>query len=190
MSTQPNNSFVEWSRRLRRSDRTAYTQLFEAMYDPLYRYAWQFTRDTDAAYDVLQEVFLKLWQVRGRLDPERSLKALLYQMTRNMALNHLRHQRRHAADALDELLYEPSLQPGPDADLDTHALTEQVRTWIEEMPERRREAFMLSRYQGLSHQEIADIMSLTPKTVNNHIVLALQQLRDRLGTVQPDHTSP
>ena len=52
------------------------------------------------------------------------------------------------------------------------------------MPERRREAFRLSRYEGLSHEEIAPVMGLTPKTVNNHVVLALQHLRTRLRTYE------
>ena len=182
--------FAAWSRRLQGSDRQAYTELFEATYDALYRYAWQFTHDAEAAYDVLQDVFLKLWQVRHRLDPERSLKALLYQMVRNTALNHVRYRRRHAADALDDALPAPATEPAPDADLDASALEAHVRAWIDELPERRREAFVLSRFAGLSHVEIAAAMNLAPKTVNNHIVLALQHLRSRLRTHQPDLSSP
>ncbi len=190
MKTLTNEHFSAWSRRLRRSDRQAYTEVFEATYDTLYRYAWFFVHDEEAAYDVLQDVFLKLWQIRERIDPARSLKALLYQMTRNTALNHVRHARRHAADALDETLFEPAASPGEEDDFDTQRLEEHLRGWIDELPERRREAFMLSRYQGLSHAEIAGIMNLAPKTVNNHIVLALQHLRGRLLAHQPDLMTP
>ena len=186
MKTLTNEQFSTWSRRLQRSDRKAYTEVFEATYDTLYRYAWYFLHDEEAAYDVLQDVFLKLWQVRERVDPDKSLKALLYQMVRNTALNHMRHAKRHAADALDDAPYEPADAPRAEEDLDTEVLANQVRAWIEELPERRREAFMLSRYQGLSHVEIAGIMNLAPKTVNNHIVLALQHLRSRLLAHQPD----
>ena len=65
-------------------------------------------------------------------------------------------------------------------------LDERLRMFIEQMPDRRREAFMLSRYEGLSHEEIAQVMKLTPRTVNTHIVLALKDLRNRLGALQPD----
>ncbi len=190
MKNLTSEQFTDWSRRLRRSDQAAYTELFQATYDALYRYAWYFTHDQEAAYDVLQDVFLKLWQVRERIDPARSLKALLYQMTRNTALNHVRHARRHAADALDEVLHEPAETPRPADELDAGALETHVEAWIAELPERRREAFMLSRYQGLSHVEIARIMNLAPKTVNNHIVLALQHLRSRLLRHQPDRIAP
>ena len=190
MKNLTTEQFEAWSRRLRRSDASAYTELFRATYEALYRYAWQFTHDQDAAYDVLQDVFMKLWQVRDRIDPARSLKALLYQMTRNTALNHVRHAKRHAADSLDDALYEPAETPRPADVLDDGALADQVRRWIDELPARRREAFMLSRYQGLSHAEIARIMELTPKTVNNHIVLALQHLRARVHAHQPDRIQP
>ena len=190
MKTLTNEQFSAWSRRLRRSDRKAYTQVFEATYDTLYRYAWYFMHNDDAAYDVLQDVFLKLWQIRERLDPARSLKALLYQMVRNTALNHVRHAKRHAADALDEAAFEPAAMPQEEEDFDTQMLEIHLRRWIDELPERRREAFMLSRYQGLSHAEIAGIMDLAPKTVNNHIVLALQHLRSRLLAHQPDLITP
>ncbi len=190
MKTITTEQFQTWSRRLRRSDHAAYTELFQATYDALYRYAWYFTHDQEAAYDVLQDVFLKLWQVRERIDPARSLKALLYQMARNTALNHMRHAKRHAAEALDETLYEPSETPRPADDLDASDLETLMQTWIAELPARRREAFMLSRYQGLSHIEIARIMDLAPKTVNNHIVLALQHLRSRLHLHQPDRIAP
>lgn len=190
MKTVKDEQFRTWSHGLRRSDQRAYTQVFETTYDALYRYAWYTLRDEEAAYDVLQDVFLKLWQIRDRIDPAKSLKALLYQMVRNTALNHVRHAKRHAADALDEMLFEPASTSPSEEDFDTHALETQLRGWIDELPERRREAFMLSRYQGLSHAEIADVMNLAPKTVNNHIVLALQHLRSRLLAHQPDLIAP
>ena len=190
MKTVKDEQFRTWSHGLRRSDRQAYTQVFQTTYDPLYRYAWYFTHDAEAAYDVLQDVFMKLWQVRDRIDPAKSLKALLYQMVRNTALNHVRHAKRHAADALDEVAVEPASMPRPEEAFDVDVLETHVRRWIDELPERRREAFMLSRYQGLSHVEIANIMDLAPKTVNNHIVLALQHLRSRLLAHQSDLIAP
>lgn len=177
-------AFVQWSERLRQGDRTAYRAVFEATHDPLYRYAWRFTRDADAAYDVLQDVFMKLWLIHDRIDPDRSLKALLYQMVRNYALNHERYKQRHATEPLEDVAYETGEASTITAEIDASDLEAQLRRWIADMPNRRREAFMLSRYEGLTHDEIARIMGLTPKTVNNHIVLALQYLRARRDALQ------
>ena len=84
------DSFIRWSERLQSSDQRAFSELFEAMHVALLRYAWRFTSDQEAARDIVQDAFLKLWQIRAKVDPKRSLKALLYTMVRNLALNHKR----------------------------------------------------------------------------------------------------
>lgn len=186
MRSISDEQFVAWSHGLRRSDRAVYAALFEATYDALFGFARYMLRDAEAAHDLLQDVYLKLWQIRETIDPQRSLKALLYQMVRNGALNQERRRKTHATDSLDDALLEPSVESTLEEDLDTSALSARLRTWIAEMPERRREAFVLSRYEGLSHDEIARVMNLTPRTVNNHIVLALQDLRARLHAYETE----
>lgn len=180
--------FADWCRRLRASDRTAFAAVFETLHVDLMRYAWRFTGDEHSARDVVQDVFLKLWRVRETLQPERSLRALLYTMTRNLALNHNR-ARQHHADPTDATDAWPAEPVDADAALDAARLGAHLEAWIAALPARRREAFQLSRYQGLSHDEIADVMGLTPRTVNTHIVLALKDLRARLGALHPDSTA-
>ena len=144
------------------------------------------TRDTDASSDILQDVYLKLWRVRTTIDPERSLKALMYQMVRNYALNHERQKKRHAAESIDADSPSVGFDNMDDERLDADRLQRNLNLWIEDMPDRRREAFMLSRYEKLSHEEISILMDLAPKTVNNHIVLALQYLRKKLDSFQSE----
>jgi RNA polymerase sigma-70 factor (ECF subfamily) len=178
--------FQAWGEGLRRSDRAVFTAVFDAAYDALFRYACYITQDQEAAYDLVQEVFLKLWLVRETINPARSLRALLYQMVRNAALNHERDRKRHSLDPLTDTVANLAAPPETEENIDARALQEHLEVWIAEMPERRREAFVLSRFEGLSHEEIAGLMDLTPKTVNNHIVLALQHLRRRLHTLESD----
>lgn len=182
MRSVTDEQFRGWAIAIRSSDQKAFAALFDVMYGPLHRYGAYMTHDADAATDLVQEVFAKVWQVRDSLDPERSLRALLFQMMRNLALNHERRRKRHQTEALEEDLPEASIDHNADDELDAQALALQVQEWIDEMPERRREAFLLSRREGLSHDEIAQLMGLAPKTVNNHIVLALQHIRSRLDT--------
>ena len=181
-------AFAQCGRGLRQGDRSAFTELFEGTYEALYRYAWSFTKDEESAYDVLQDVFLRLWQIRAHVDPSRSLKALLYQMVRNNALNHLRRMQRNPIVTVENTAELPSRDAGADVAYDIRALGQRIQLWIDSMPPRRREAFVLSRYQGLSHDEIAKVMNLTPKTVNNHIVLALTYLRDKIDSLEPELT--
>ena len=174
------DQFRLWTDRLRASDRKAYSELFEAMHPRLLRYAAQITNDGDGAYDVVQDAFIKVWQMRDRLDPERSLKSLLYTMVRNLSLNALRQVQTEQQAMAVLPPSESAIEETAAERIDTEALKERIREWIAELPPRRREAFSLSRFDGLSHDEIAEIMQLAPRTVTNHIMLALQHLRDRL----------
>lgn len=184
MSVPSPDPFSRWAERIRAADQQAFAELYDRIYAPLHRFVWYILRDEDATDDVIQEVFVKLWQVRHTLDPERSLKALLYQMARNFALNHTRTTRRFSSDDITEM--ELGEAPSHDAELTARTLEERLRVWIDELPPRRREAFCLSRFENMSHDEIAVAMDLAPKTVNNHIVLALQTLRQRLIAFDAD----
>ncbi len=178
------DSFIRWSERLQSSDQRAFSELFEAMHVVLLRYAWRFTAEQEAARDIVQDAFLKLWQIRADIDPQRSLKALLYTMVRNLALNHKRAALHTSGVFPEHDLHDRA--PAADLLVEASMLGDRLRLYIEQMPERRREAFMLSRFEGLSHEEIAQVMNLTPRTVNTHIVLALKDLRNRLGALQLD----
>ena len=171
-----------WSRRLRASDPSACTELFRTLHAPLLRYAARLTRDEDAAYDVVQDAFIRLWEHRAGLDPEQSVRAYLYTIVRNTALNRIAQEKRRRAHA--EVLDAPSQPPAASDALDARELQDHIRAWIDELPPRRQEAFRLSRFDDLTHNEIARVMGLAPRTVTHHIMLALQHLRDRLAAYQ------
>ena len=180
------DALADWARRLRASDAAALSEVMGALHAPLLRFAIRLTRDEAAAYDVLQEAFIKLWQVRDSLDPDRSLRSLLCRIVSNLALNHIRMKQREAA-ARAAIPSLPDLDaPTPGELVDTKLLGERIHQWIADMPPRRQEAFRLSRFDGLSHDEISDVMGLTRNTVTTHIMHALQYLRDRLHAYQTE----
>ena len=171
------NGPQQWVRAIRTSDPEAFRALYRALNRPLLRYAWTLTRDDDLIYDIVQDAFLKLWQMRTRLDPDRSVQALLFRMVRNLALKS-RRRRRYEQPEAD--VPEPQISASAPQTLDAERMTRHLQTWIAEMPPRRREVFELSRISGLSHREIATVLELSPKTVNNHLVEALRFLREQL----------
>ncbi|MEZ4699114.1 MAG: RNA polymerase sigma-70 factor [Rhodothermales bacterium] len=190
---QRRDQFREWARRLRDSDRAAYAALFQAMSEKLVRYAQTILHDEAGAYDVLQDVFLKIWERRAALDPASSLQALLYTMTRNACLNVRRKNGYIVHDSEDDLgpiALAQSDEVAADQRFDAEALQRQIDTWIQELPERRREAFLLSRQHDLTHKEISELMGLSERTVNTHIFLALKDLRIRLNALQQQKHAP
>jgi RNA polymerase sigma-70 factor (ECF subfamily) len=176
--------FASWCRRLAAGDASAFEALFRATHGALVRYAATFTHDEAVGRDLVQDAFVRIWERRATLDPDRSLKALLYRTVRNLALNRAR-DRQNRLDLLTG--YAPNVyhEPMPDAHTEGRELRRRLEVWIEALPERQREALRLSRFEGLSHDEIADVMDVSPRTVNNHLVKALRFLRDRTAAYEP-----
>lgn len=168
--------------RLRASDQEAFTEIFHELYPLLVRYAQGFVGDQ--ASDLVQEAFVRLWRGRQGLDADSSLRAYLYTVVRNMALNQERDTRRRK-----ELLNDqpaPASSQLPDEQTVAGDFQDRMQAWIRELPDRRREAFRLSRFSGLTYDEIAHVMQVSPRTVETHIRLALEQLRDRIRQYEPD----
>ena len=181
--------FDEWCRRLKASDRAAYAELFEATYEPLFRYVRSITQSAEAARDVTQDAFIRLWEVRESLSPDQSLEAYLYRIARNRAYNHERNQRTRSEKeetVRDRTPAQPAPPTRPDDQADAEQFEDRLWQWIGELTDRQREALVLTRFDGLSHDEAADVMDISPRTVNNHIVRALKHLRERVHDYEPN----
>jgi RNA polymerase sigma-70 factor (ECF subfamily) len=170
-------------RRIQRGDESAYASLFHRLHPGLRRFAAGY--DPDAADDLVQEAFVRVWERRERLDPTRSVQALLFQTVRNLALNRLRDQRTREGLLQEAALGAADAPPLPDAHLDGRTVERHLRAWIAALPARQREALTLTRDEHLSHEEAAEAMGVAPRTVNNHLVRALRTLRDRLQGLDP-----
>lgn len=158
----------------------AFEAVFRAWYAPLVRAAEAMLRDRAAAEEVVQEMMLALWRRRETLHVDESLRAYLYQATRNRALNHLRRQRieHRAAPRLAE---QPVSTPVADAALGERELADAIRDAVSALPPRCREVFELSRVHGLTYAEIARTLEISVKTVEVQMGKALRVLRERLA---------
>ncbi len=169
-----------WVEKISESDREAFDSLFRALYPQLVTFSMRYTRSKAVASDLVQDAFLILWKKRRELVLEQSTKAYLYSIVRNSSLNYIRDHSSKTV-TLEEAeveLDEPRLESNHEME-EPEELINLIRGWIEELPERRCEAFKLSRFEGLDHEEIAEVMDISANTVNNHIVSALDYLRER-----------
>ncbi len=174
-----------WCRKIRDSDTTAFERLYRAQYAPLLRYAHSIVRTEAAAQDVVQQAFMEVWDMRSDLDPDRSLKALLYRIVRNRAYNQKRNEKNRRSKQEEIQRTMAPAQDDPQGALDAEKLESRLDAWIDDLPERQQEALCLSRFDNLSHDEIAAVMGISPRTVNNHIVRALQRLREHVRAYDP-----
>ncbi len=164
---------------IRNNDRQAFERVFRHSYRPLTAYAFRFVRDLPAAENVVQDVFLKLWQNRKRMTITTSLDHYLFRAVRNHCLNfldkarvrssYLRMQAEREENNDDNKEYYPEI-----------GLLEIIGNAISALPEKRQKIFRLSREDGLKYQEIADQLNISVKTVEAQMSLALKQLRESL----------
>jgi RNA polymerase sigma-70 factor (ECF subfamily) len=178
------------SARVRGGDLVAYETLFRAWHARLVRYAASLLDDGAAAEDVVQTVFLRIWQNRASFAIRTSLSAYLYTAVRNGALNGIA-RRRTERDGWQQAVQEQlarrgaALPPTPLDALESADIAAVVRRAIDRLPARRREALILRWDHGLSHAEIARTLGISVKGVENHITRALKSLREQFGDEDP-----
>jgi RNA polymerase sigma-70 factor (ECF subfamily) len=159
----------------------AFEALIRAHYERLGNLAYRYLKSDAAAEDAVQEVLLKIWRRRDVLDLNDPLP-YLYHAVRNECLMALRCRRRWDMTDLDTQPLE-SQSPAPDAD--TADLQAAIKRAIETLPDRCRLIYTMHREQDLSYAEIARILGISPKTVENQMGRALKTLRERLASYLP-----
>jgi RNA polymerase sigma-70 factor (ECF subfamily) len=162
-----------------------FEKLFKSQYSKLCSYANLFLNDPDAAEDVVQEVFFKLWKNREELSITTTLKSYLFRAVRNGCMNVIEHLTvRDAYKAVNEEDIKNYEAHHVDEAIVTE-LEQRIRESIDQLPTERRKIFILSRFEGLKYREIADQLNISVKTVENQMYQALRFLRENLVEYLP-----
>lgn len=167
---------------LARGDHRAFHTVFKAAYPKVHAFALGFIKDNDHVDDICQTVFMNLWTHRETLSRIQNLDGYLYKITKNTVLNYIaslkaftiditaaRQLRTNDATAVEQLEAQ-----------DLQLLTDMI---VENMAPQRQTVYRMSREQGLSNEEIAEKMGLQKKTVENHLNLALGEIRKMLKLI-------
>lgn len=170
--------------RLRSGDEQALDTLFETWHGYLFKIAYSMLGDTDAAKDAVQDVFIRFWQKRDEIEVKHTLKGYLQRAIVNQCLAVLRQQKNFSSpDSQQGLLPDPT--PSASDHLHANLLENLIHAAIDRLPEQCRLIFRLSRFEELSHREIAEHLHLSPKTIENQIGKALRILREELAPWLP-----
>lgn len=169
--------------RLREGDERAFARIYEQHWPVLWQFAVRHLRDGDEAKDVLQEVFMALWQNRAVLDVHTSLSAYLRRATLNRVLKRADREKVIA-------LYRDRLLAGLDVGRDSTSeqiavreLEVRLTRGLDALPPKMREVFEASRLEGLTHEQIADKLGISKETVKSQIKNALKLLRRTLNSL-------
>lgn len=158
-------------------DRSAFRQLFDNYYPVVFGFMKSLLQVREDASDVAQEVFIKLWLMRSALPDISSLRFYLYRMSLNQTINFIKKKNKSCAVSL--LTDIPYDQMAEDA-IDMKDKEAFIAAVVSRMPEQRRKIFIMSRVEHRSNDEIATLLHIKKKTVENHLNLALKELRTAL----------
>ncbi|MDB4582582.1 RNA polymerase sigma-70 factor [Draconibacterium sp.] len=158
-----------------------FKHLMEQFADDLFFFAKSFIRNSEVAEEIVSDVFVKIWKNRTELNRIKNLKSYLFICVKNGCLSHLRKTRNEKVVFIDEFTNFQFLPvEGPETDLINKEAINKIYQAIEILPPKCKVAFTLAKINGLRHKEIAEVMGVSEKTVNNHIVSAIKKITSAL----------
>lgn len=173
---------VEWIYALKDGNLWAYNELFDRYGKRLHRFAIAYLKSTENAEEIVQDVFLKIWNNRKDLSPDKSFESYLFTIAKNGILNTIRKSKSQQA-YLNFTILHPGKDVLLDEELDFNELERAYSNAVDQLSPRRKEIFLLSRVHSLSNAEIAERMNISSKTVENQMTSALAEIRKNLRTL-------
>jgi RNA polymerase sigma-70 factor (ECF subfamily) len=168
--------------RIKLGDEQAFELLFRKFNVRLCVFANKFLNDPEEAQEVVQSVFVKIWEGRDEIDPEDSLKSYIFKIVQNFSLNKLRRKKVESRYVeIYKLVYIEQQEYSAHDSLLARELEENITHSIGKLPTECRKVFELSRNEGLKYREIADTLNISVKTVEAQMSKALRSLRIELS---------
>jgi RNA polymerase sigma-70 factor (ECF subfamily) len=167
-------------RELAKDQEPSLEELFNRYYPRLFDFSKSFLKLEQGIDDIIQEVFIRIWQNRKNIKDPTTFNSYIFTITRNLLLNELRSRLNHK-NLKDEVRKLSMAQEYAGFDhVQYKDLRNRVSELIEELPQRQKEIFVLSRTEGFSHKEIAGKLQISTKTVEYHISLAIKHIKQKI----------
>lgn len=163
-------------------DVRAYETTYKSLFKPLFIYAITMLKDHAQAEEIVQNVFLKLWEKKETIEIQTSLKAYLYKAVHNHSLNAIKHEKvKQQYESHLSYSMKNKQTDTTETNVSFKQLEGRLRQALSELPEQCRTVFQMSRFEDLKYKEIAERLSISPKTVENHMGKALKLLRGKMA---------
>jgi RNA polymerase sigma factor (sigma-70 family) len=167
----------------KKGDWEAYTSLYDIYYSPLNNYGYKFTKDADLVEDTIHDLFVRLWTHRSNLGDPISVKNYLFKSMRNILFRRIKAQSRFSNLPEDDesVPFEISFDSQLILNEDEQQQQKTIKEVLAKLPARQREIIFLRFYDGLSYEEIADIMGINVNSTYKLLYKALESLKQSLG---------
>ena len=166
---------------LKKGDMIAFDAIYEQYAKRLYGFVLRYVKQKADAEEIVQDVFFKIWKARSTLDIYSSFEAFLFTVAYNSTISLLR-KRIQEKKYLEHLIKRQQIDQAADLidEIQYNELNEKIKSLLNELTPRQKEIFQLSRYEGLSHEEIGKKLNISINTVKHHLVAALSFLRAKI----------
>lgn len=162
-------------------DKDAYGLVFEKCWDQVYGVAFRLTKSPEMARDLAQDIFLKLWDHRQKLPEVKNFPSFLYTITRNLVHDQLRKKVFRESNRERLINYFSGADATAPEVLESRELDHILRESIDKLPPKLKQVLTLGRLEGLSHEEIAAKMGITPQSSKTYMVRALAALHKEMA---------
>ncbi len=171
----PDKKIIE---ELSNGNETVYNELFTFYYKSLCMFGRKYVYDLDQAEEIVQNIFVKIWNNRNQLTKVLSIKTYLFTSVRNGCIDYIRKEKvrkKYANEIIQTSVdyFEPEIIPDKELSL-------KIKEAINQLPKQRKKIFQMNKTYGLRYKEIAERLDISPKTVENQMGIALKQLRELL----------
>lgn len=170
------------------NDQQAFKQFYQLLFFKLYQFSYSYVQSKENAEEVVNDVFLSIWQKRDTLHTITNIHVYLYVAVKNASLNCLRKNNLRLPVSIDDLSTDHiRLTSNPESLLITHELEMHIREAIESLPPRCKIIFKLIKEDGLSYKDVSAILEISVKTVDTQLYLALKKLNRILQPAFIEH---
>lgn len=168
---------------LQEGDEAAFTAIYNRYWAIMYNHGCHMLKDTDAAMDLVQDVFMDLWQKGNEVAVHASLKAYLYGAVRYKTMDTLRKSQVRDKYVQSMIAFSVQGEYSTDDAVNLHELVQRLEAALDQMPAQMRKIFELSRMEGQTPNEIADQLGLSVSAVHKTLSRAVRLLRSKLGVL-------
>ena len=170
----------ELLKKLTQSDKDAYLKLYSYYRAPIYHFITRFVKSPFYAEDILQDVFLKIWEIRSRVNPELSFKAYLYRISRNLVYKFLKKAAADEAILAHTMHFFKAATVDIEITLQWKEYEQKIGEAIAQLPAKRQAVFRLCREENKSYDDVSHELGISRNTVKEHMVLAMKNITEYL----------
>ncbi|WBL21487.1 RNA polymerase sigma factor [Zunongwangia sp. HRR-M8] len=172
----------EFLKKIKKGDKRALTCLYNKYWKMLYMSSFNILKDREICEEIIQDVFIDVWNNRAKLQIKVSLKSYLFACVKYKVFSEFRKNKAVHLELFENL--DTRLQQvTPESKIIDQELRQHIDIVVNNLPKKCQKVYKLSRYEQLSHKEIAEKLGISTKTVENHIGIALKVLRTSLGSI-------